>query len=39
VKVLAANRYNVTHSAREPGITRQHVQNLMRKYGIVRREE
>ncbi|MBI2900940.1 MAG: sigma 54-interacting transcriptional regulator [Planctomycetes bacterium] len=36
VKSLAANGNNVTHTARALDISRQHLQNLIKKYGIQR---
>jgi len=34
LQVLLQNNYNVTHSAKELDISRQHLQNLIRKYAI-----
>jgi Nif-specific regulatory protein len=36
VKALAKNQYNVTHTARALGISRQHLQNLIKKYAITK---
>ena len=36
VKGLARHEHNVTHTARELGISRQHLQNLIKKHGITK---
>jgi len=36
VKALAKNQYNVTHTAKALGISRQHLQNLIKKYAITK---
>jgi transcriptional regulator with GAF, ATPase, and Fis domain len=36
VQALARRGYNVTHAAKELGISRQHLQNLLKKHGITR---
>ncbi len=36
VKALAKNNYNVTHTAKALGISRQHLQNLIKKYAITK---
>ncbi len=35
-KALAKNSYNVTHTAKAIGISRQHLQNLIKKHGITK---
>ena len=39
VQALSRNNYNVTHTARALGISRQHLQNLIKKYGIIKFED
>jgi len=36
VKALARNTHNVTHTAKAIGISRQHLQNLIKKHGITK---
>jgi transcriptional regulator with GAF, ATPase, and Fis domain len=36
VQGLSRHEYNVTHTARELGISRQHLQNLIKKHGITK---
>ncbi len=36
LQALARNNYNVTHTARELDLSRQHLQNLIKKHGITR---
>jgi transcriptional regulator with GAF, ATPase, and Fis domain len=36
VKALAKNQHNVTHTAKSLGISRQHLQNLIKKHGITK---
>ncbi len=36
VKALARNSHNVTHTAKALGISRQHLQNLIKKYSITK---
>jgi DNA-binding NtrC family response regulator len=36
VKALARNNHNVTHTAKAIGISRQHLQNLIKKHGITK---
>jgi len=36
VQALARHDYNITHAARELGISRQHLQNLVKKHGITK---
>ena len=36
LQALARHAHNVTHTAQTIGISRQHLQNLIKKYGITR---